>query len=468
MAIVAGVVGMALVAPNGDGDLPIAGSEQTRWDWIVANSTQFSEDLLLADPDGMPQPRFDYSGLGVEQRLLPVAPALVSIPDFIVPEAIPPVVHVGQIGRVEDGGPFDVFLVRSTHGTDEVVVCTPFLGPGGGGSGCHYDSEPSDGIVAGFTEGAGSVLARVDFWVPRDTAVLAVHMEDGQTFVQRPVVGVGAMLLDLDDSWIDYAEALDADGLVLLRDDFVVRPPIVESTPTTTGPPGVEVHDPVVDISGPTTFYSSTGEYVLEGWVDEPAQVTVGGIDATEHVDPGGRTSFWAELALGPGDHEIRVIAITDAGGDAVATMRLIVDPALEERFGYLVEIGSDDSTATVDTAEWLSGEEAVATARADGVIPADQDYIDGDYYIRNLVADASIFPLGAHPVIVLQACWPDDAGPCVAEEQVDLPTWQALIADPESGYDTVGWWWYGTDQLPYWFTIQDGVVVQVREHYLP
>jgi hypothetical protein len=80
MAVVAGVVGMALVAPNRDGDLPIAGSEQTRWEWIVANSTQFSEDLLLADPDAMPLPRFDYSGLGAEQRLLPVASALFSVP----------------------------------------------------------------------------------------------------------------------------------------------------------------------------------------------------------------------------------------------------------------------------------------------------------------------------------------------------------------------------------------------------
>jgi hypothetical protein len=42
--------------------------------------------------------------------------------------------------------------------------------------------------------------------------------------------------------------------------------------------------------------------------------------------------------------------------------------------------------------------------------------------------------------------------------------TWADLIADPEAGYDLVGWWWYGGGHLPYWFTLDDGVVVQVQE----
>lgn len=51
---------------------------------------------------------------------------------------------------------------------------------------------------------------------------------------------------------------------------------------------------------------------------------------------------------------------------------------------------------------------------------------------------------------------------------QVDLAAWRTLLADPESGYDTVGWQGHGTGRLPYWFTLGDGVVVQVREHSLP
>jgi hypothetical protein len=46
--------------------------------------------------------------------------------------------------------------------------------------------------------------------------------------------------------------------------------------------------------------------------------------------------------------------------------------------------------------------------------------------------------------------------------------TWADLIADPEAGYDLVGWWWYGGGHLPYWFTLDDGVVVQVQEQYPP
>ena len=75
-------------------------------------------------------------------------------------------------------------------------------------------------------------------------------------------------------------------------------------------------------------------------------------------------------------------------------------------------------------------------------------------------------FPLSADTLIVLQACYV--GGPCVTTEDVDFGTWAALFAEPDSAAEAVGWQWYGLGALPYWLVVQDGVVVQVQEQYLP
>jgi hypothetical protein len=124
-------------------------------------------------------------------------------------------------------------------------------------------------------------------------------------------------------------------------------------------------------------------------------------------------------------------------------------------------------ATIEADYAEWLTGDEAVEAAREDGEIGPD-DQIDGaGYYIRNGNPMLRSFGLSGNPVIVVWACHVDD-GPCVVEEQVDLETWVALMETPDRGLDVVGWQWYGNGGLPYWITLDDGVVVQIKEWYLP
>jgi hypothetical protein len=133
--------------------------------------------------------------------------------------------------------------------------------------------------------------------------------------------------------------------------------------------------------------------------------------------------------------------------------------------FGWLRSLENTDGTTTiaVDPAEMLTGEEAVAAAREDGVIGATED-LPNDFYIRN--ADVSTIDLAVSPdvVVTLQACY--EGGDCVTTEQVDLETWSLLLgAEEDPGLE---WDWYGAGELPYEFTVEGGAISEAREQYLP
>ena len=117
----------------------------------------------------------------------------------------------------------------------------------------------------------------------------------------------------------------------------------------------------------------------------------------------------------------------------------------------------------TADFAEFLGEEEAVQAAREDGAIGPDE-LLPNPYYIRNADPQTQVLALAEVPVIMLLAANEDG----VYLRSVDEGTWADLIADPESAHDLVGWWLYGGGHLPCWLTLDDGIVVQVSEQYLP
>ncbi len=236
--------------------------------------------------------------------------------------------------------------------------------------------------------------------------------------------------------------------------------PTTSTTPTSTTLAGT----PVIHLSGSSVRYSVTGSVHVEGFADRLVDVTVGGGAATVSPVEAGPTIFSADLVLDPGLH---VIAVTAAdrhtGTRTVQFLTVIVDPTLEEQFAYLYII---NGSVVADYAEWLTGDEAAQAAREDGALPPQQPEDEG-FYIRNLDPSTQVVTLADTPVIVLWACYQEPL-PCLTREAVDAETWADLMADPESDYNLVGWWWYGDGDLPYWLTIDDGVVVQVTEHYLP
>lgn len=224
---------------------------------------------------------------------------------------------------------------------------------------------------------------------------------------------------------------------------------------------------PVIDLAGGTAVYSQDGDLHVEGRVDRPARVTVGDIPAETHDDPyAGSTAFAADLTLDTGEHAVEITAVDGAGLENTIHLSVIVDPELEMELGYLEEVDPAAPTLVVDYVEFLTADEAVRAAVEDGVIAAGEDLPNG-FYLRNRDPRLRTLSLRDPGVIVLQACFPHPA-PCVTEHSVGVDLWFELLADPELAEDELGWSWYGYAELPYWFTIQDGYVVHIREQYLP
>jgi hypothetical protein len=136
-----------------------------------------------------------------------------------------------------------------------------------------------------------------------------------------------------------------------------------------------------------------------------------------------------------------------------------------EDVFGWLRSFEGRDHTTLirVDPAEMLTGDEAEAAARQDGVIGEDED-LPNDFYIRNPDETTTEFTVSPDVVVTLQACYED--GKCVTTEQVDVETWSALLGGEED--PGLEWSWYGAGSLPCVFTVVNGVIVEVQEVYLP
>ncbi len=241
--------------------------------------------------------------------------------------------------------------------------------------------------------------------------------------------------------------------------------PATTAPGTTLSATTTTLQTPRIHLYGLEKLYSTDGVVLLEGTAVGATFVSANG-NTAQTWSAGEQTGFSVELVLDPGEHEIEILATSESGAEAAQLVLVVVDPGLELRIGYLTEVDAENGTIVADYVEWLTGEEALAAAREDGAIGQDED-LPGDFYIRNRNPELRTLDLSDDPVIVLQACYPDD-GPCLVRQAVDTATFDGLFADPENGYELVGWWWYGTGHLPYWLTLDNGTVVQISEQYLP
>ncbi len=205
----------------------------------------------------------------------------------------------------------------------------------------------------------------------------------------------------------------------------------------------------------------------MEGYVERPATVAIDGTEVVTNSDPDGRTHFQEEVQLGPGDHLIEVEAVA-SGISAKETLRVMVDPSLVRQFAYVTAVDPVAGTVTVDYAEWYVGEEAVTAAVEDGMANPDGT-VDGDFYIRNQNDRLRTLPIASviDTQIVAVVCYPGP-GPCLARDVMNLAELAEAMADPESTVETHGWHWYGANMAPMWLTLDDGIIVQIEEQYLP
>lgn len=234
---------------------------------------------------------------------------------------------------------------------------------------------------------------------------------------------------------------------------------------------GLEVSEqPVLTLSGPSVVYSTTGTIPIQGWVDQMVTVAANGEPLSVHIEDSGRSSFTGELALTEGSHTVLVRASNDAGLYAEEWITVVVDPSLEVVFGFIEEIPAWEGGSWIlfyDPAEWLTGEEARVAAIEDGEIPEGSD-LPGDFYVRNPIDTFEELIVDAATIVTLQACWPD-GGPCIIEEPASMTDFAALLEEPKSALAAFGWSWYGGNPpTPFWFTLEDDVVVQIAEQYLP
>ena len=236
------------------------------------------------------------------------------------------------------------------------------------------------------------------------------------------------------------------------------------STTTTTRPSSLE--PPVIQLAGYTTVYSQDGHLRVSGWLDRPAEVIVGGTLVDVYDDQyGGISTFETFLELEPGEYAIPIAATDQFGLENEVYLSVLVDPALEMQIALIEEIDLIGRTLVADYVEFLTGDEATLAAREDGVIGEDQE-TPGGFYLRNRNPRLRTLTLGDLRVVTVQACMVE--GPCAADRAVDIDTWVELSANPDMAEEQVGWSWYGAGFAPYWLTLQDGVVVQIVEQYIP
>lgn len=230
-----------------------------------------------------------------------------------------------------------------------------------------------------------------------------------------------------------------------------------QSTTTTAEPP--DTTPPIITVWGSLVIYSVDGVVSLSGTLDEPGTVSIPGAAITEEIE----FDWTADFEREPGFHQVMVTAVDRAGNLSEVAVQLTVDPDLEAVFAYVTAF--DGSTLTADYATFLTGEEATAAAREDGVIGVDET-VPNDFYIRNDNPTLRELPVSGKTPVVLQTCFID--GPCVRQTAVTLEQWAQLLVERAPGGLSEGWQWYGGGALPYWLTLQDGTVVHVAEQYLP
>ncbi len=241
---------------------------------------------------------------------------------------------------------------------------------------------------------------------------------------------------------------------------------VARPTPTTVATISSRQEPPVIELAGYTTVFSQDGQVRLSGWLDRPAEVRVGDNPVEVfHDQYQGISTFETLLELEPDEYSVPITATDSQGLETKIHLSVLVDPALEVELALVDQVDLVERTVVADHVEFLTGDEATSAAREDGVIGENEE-TPGGFYLRNSDPQLRKLTLGDPEVVTLLACF--EQGPCAVEHAVGMDTWAELLASPDMAEEQLGWFWYGAGLAPYWLTLQDGVIVQIVEQYLP
>jgi hypothetical protein len=129
------------------------------------------------------------------------------------------------------------------------------------------------------------------------------------------------------------------------------------------------------------------------------------------------------------------------------------------EYFGFVRQVAAD--ALVFDPAELLSGEAAVAAARADGAIGPTEE-LPNDFYIRN--PEKEEVRLEVHPSARFTLIGLTSTGE-LADEVVSLGELAKLWSGAD---DTSQYYGFAVGELPMTLIVSDGAVTEAAQQYLP
>lgn len=141
-------------------------------------------------------------------------------------------------------------------------------------------------------------------------------------------------------------------------------------------------------------------------------------------------------------------------------TAPVVVAPLADgAHFVFIKEIV--DGKVVIDTAEWLSGEEARKAAIEDGVIAEGED-LPNDFYIRNSdsgTIEIAVAPEANAKVLVF------DANGAIVDEEIELNELAVAFTGAYAGHTIYG---LVAGEFPVDIEVDGGVVTSIEQVYLP
>lgn len=291
---------------------------------------------------------------------------------------------------------------------------------------------------------------------------------------REPGWGLKRMIANLVPLAFGLAACMAPQGTATTGDDATdITAPFATATSTVAPTTSVaETEDLYLLVEWPPErLVVTTADLVVFGSVSPGANVRAGGVDTTapeDGVEVDGHRTAYFELALllDPGANDLAVEAVGVSGAEVAADISVTYLPDAVEEFAYPTRVSETEVVA--DYAEFLTGDVADAAAIDAGEI-AEGEHVPNGYYIRNVDPRLRTLPLDESPVVVL----PTFAQGPVTEVNVAFDEWLAMFDDGRPWSEGQappgdGFFAPGAEGVPYWLTIHDGVVVQIRQQYLP